>query len=213
MLIGVRAVDAYVLESARKLIPSLRRLGGKHSAPTALIEHRRPIARRCQNSTKHRARSGGGSRTVPRSDWHAGDGNVHGHPACRIRRKEEAHDIFAPTWNWVARLSEHGIGRPKASWLPQLEGRVRISLMRRIKAELRSGGHPQQALSSETPEHGQEPARTKAGHRPANRPAVSSATSSWTARSASRQSRFPRICRSVRCSVGHRYSSGVYPRC
>lgn len=51
-----------------------------------------------------------------------------------------------------------------------------------------------QALSSETPEHGQEPA----GPRPViGRPTglqVSSATSSWTARSAGRQSRFPRIC-------------------
>ncbi len=136
-------------------------------------------------------------RTVPRSvAARRRRQRTHGH---RVQgsgeKKKLMTDIFALAMELGGAISgEHGVGRAKTGYFLELEDPVKISLMRvSSRASIRRASSTQ-ALSSETPEHGQEPA----GPRPViGRPTglqVSSATSSWTARSAGRQSRFPRIC-------------------
>ncbi len=161
--------------SARKLIPEpARKTFWAASAPTTSSTPS-SHARRCPKFPEHRARSGGGSGRVPRSVCR--HRQQHAWPSRGIRRKE-AHD----------RMLSHGIGwrdlwrtsaGPKPAISSSWKTRSRSGLMRRI-SRASVGGH-RRALS-ETPEH-RTSRRTKArGHRPVTG-LVSSATSSWTARS------------------------------
>lgn len=200
MLMELGAVDAYVLEggSARKLIEAREKafwaakaLGADDIIDTVVPRASMP---KFLSTARGLAAAADGAAV---GCGHAGDGNVHMAIACKDpeKKKKLMTDIFALAMELGGAISgEHGVGGPKPAISSSWKTRSRsASCAVSSRASIRRASSTQ-ALSSETPEHGQEPA----GPRPViGRPTglqVSSATSSWTARSAGRQSRFPRIC-------------------
>lgn len=200
MLMELGAVDAYVLEggSARKLIEAREKafwaakaLGADDIIDTVVPRASMP---KFLSTARGLAAAADGAAV---GCGHAGDGNVHMAIACKDpeKKKKLMTDIFALAMELGGAISgEHGAAGPKPAISSSWKTRSRsASCAVSSRASIRRASSTQ-ALSSETPEHGQEPA----GPRPViGRPTglqVSSATSSWTARSAGRQSRFPRIC-------------------
>lgn len=200
MLMELGAVDAYVLEggSARKLIEAREKAfwAAKALGADDIIDT--VVPRASMPKFLSTARSGGGSgRCRGRLRARRRRQRTHGHRVQGSGEKEEAHDRHL--------CSRNGIGwrdlwrtrrRPGQNRLFPRAGRPGQDQPHApYQAELRSGGHPQprrclrRHLSTDKsrPDQG----RSSAGPTGLQ---VSSATSSWTARSAGRQSRFPRIC-------------------
>lgn len=217
MLMELGAVDAYVLEggSARKLIEAREKafwaakaLGADDIIDTVVPRASMP---KFLSTARGLAAAADGAAV---GCGHAGDGNVHGHRVQGSGEKEEAHDRHL--------CSRNGIGwrdlwrtrrRPGQNRLFPRAGRPGQDQPHApYQAELRSGGHPQprrclrRHLSTDKsrPDQGrssagQQACKSRAQHlRGQLGPPVVKAD-------------FPASVRSVRCSVGHRYSSGVYP--
>lgn len=218
MLMELGAVDAYVLEggSARKLIEAREKafwaakaLGADDIIDTVVPRASMP---KFLSTARGLAAAADGAAV---GCGHAGDGNVHMAIACKDpEKKEEAHDRHL--------CSRNGIGwrdlwrtrrRPGQNRLFPRAGRPGQDQPHApYQAELRSGGHPQprrclrRHLSTDKsrPDQGrssagQQACKSRAQHlRGQLGPPVVKAD-------------FPASVRSVRCSVGHRYSSGVYP--
>lgn len=218
MLMELGAVDAYVLEGGLGAQadrgPREGILGGKSTRRRRHHRHRRPT-RVDAKIPEHRARSGGGSgRCRGRLRARRRRQRTHGHRVQGSGEKEEAHDRHL--------CSRNGIGwrdlwrtrrRPGQNRLFPRAGRPGQDQPHApYQAELRSGGHPQprrclrRHLSTDKsrPDQGrssagQQACKSRAQHlRGQLGPPVVKAD-------------FPASVRSVRCSVGHRYSSGVYP--
>lgn len=214
MLMELGAVDAYVLEggSARKLIEAREKafwaakaLGADDIIDTVVPRASMP---KFLSTARGLAAAADGAAVRRRRQ------RTHGHRVQGSGEKEEAHDRHL--------CSRNGIGwrdlwrtrrRPGQNRLFPRAGRPGQDQPHApYQAELRSGGHPQprrclrRHLSTDKsrPDQGrssagQQACKSRAQHlRGQLGPPVVKAD-------------FPASVRSVRCSVGHRYSSGVYP--
>ncbi len=153
LLAELGAVDAYVLEgaSARKLIDArekafwtVKAMGADDLIDTVVPRGAMP---KFISAARGLATAVGAGAV---GCGHAGDGNVHLAILCKDpeKRHQLITDIFALAMELGGAISgEHGLGRAKTPYFLELEDPAKIALMRRIKSELRPGGHPQSRRS------------------------------------------------------------------